>query len=432
MAAAPTIKHQQSRPGFDVAPIKDAIVFLSRANIRPIIRQELKTAGIQNLHNSETLENCVENLKMYPRALLILDFDHGSEIINSMLRAAQSTNKADTRPIFLLASAISSSLVAIGAEYYVGRILTGEISRSALHEHLEAIMIDEMDALQLRPHLNRIASARMRQDYDTVVQLLRDLTKRDPDDPRLTCELADGLIQKGDWAEARTVLDQLGGAKSHLLRAKHLYARCLMREGQHEDAIPILENTRLINPHNVERLIDLGVALMNCDRLKEANAAFDSAMTLDRDEPEAIKGKAQCRLMEGDINEALMLIRQVSGPRELASIFNNAAILSIRADRFDSGFDLYHSALRALGASEPAAASVLFNLGIAYYKRNQASEALSCFEKAFGMDNKLEKARHNALVLAAKLERTANFAAPEKNAEGSAKDFTEFDDETLS
>src|SRR5262245_48109237 len=103
-------------------PLEEAILFIQRASIRPVIRQELKTAGIDNVMNVETAQACDEALLNYPNALLVIDWDHGSKIVNKILRSAQGSFKADTRPIFLIASEISRTVVATGTEYNVTRV----------------------------------------------------------------------------------------------------------------------------------------------------------------------------------------------------------------------------------------------------------------------------------------------------------------------
>jgi hypothetical protein len=41
-------------------------------------------------------------------------------------------------------------------------------------------------------------------------------------------------------------------------------------------------------------------------------------------------GKTECLLAQGDVDEALELIKGFASPRELASVFNLAAILNIK------------------------------------------------------------------------------------------------------
>jgi tetratricopeptide (TPR) repeat protein len=191
------------------------------------------------------------------------------------------------------------------------------------------------------------------------------------------------------------------------LRIQHLKARCLMQQGEFEEAASILTNCKLINPFNVERLVDLGRAFIQTNQIREALATFDEALELDKDNKPAALGRAQCRLLEGDVNDALGLLRQISTQREVASLFNNAAILAIRQNRFDHGFSLYRAAIGAVGNSPRIVARLLYNLGIAQYKHFKLDEALECFESSFKQDPAFIKAKQNAQVIAHKLGRKA-------------------------
>jgi tetratricopeptide (TPR) repeat protein len=169
--------------------------------------------------------------------------------------------------------------------------------------------------------------------------------------------------------------------------------------GNHDKAIELLERAKLINPHNVDRLIDLGHAFINADQLEAANAQFEEALGLDGDRKEAKEGKGQVMLMNGDVNEALTLLKSVSGPRELASIFNTSAVLSIRAGRFDQGMQLYRSALAALGRNDKIAARLLFNMGMGYERMHKAEKALTCYTKSLELDPMYAKAaRHKEVA----------------------------------
>lgn len=391
----------------NIASLEVAIVYVCRASIRPVVRQELKAAGINNLVPVETPESCIQALAQMPHALLVVDWDHGPKIVNNVLRAAQSTFKTDTRPIFLIAAQVSMEVIAVGTEYNVSRLLTGEISRSVIHEHVENIVREESDAASIRSLFLRVAEARARGELAQASQLLAELHARFPDNLRITCELADNLIQEDRWSEAHTILEQAKAHDQQSLRSQHLIARCLMKMGRDQDAAAILERCKLINPFNIERLLDLGHALLRLGEIRTAARNFEEVLELDGTNTDAMKGTAQCRLAEGDVNEALVLLRQLSGPQELASIFNNAAILSIRQGRFDAGLTLYKTALGAVGKKDRLVSRLLFNLGIALTKNQRMAEALQCFERAVTHDRFFEKAQHNASVLKARLGRVA-------------------------
>lgn len=420
--------------GTSKKPIQEAIVFIERAAIRPVLRQEIKQIGIPTLYNVESIQSCLEHLGRYPRAMLVVDWDHGDRFLSQILAAAQGAFSCDTRAIFLIAPEVNLPLVAMATEYHVSRIHTGEISRGAIQAHMDAIMTEESDEQSLRVQLSRVAEARSRGNVQSAGQILAELMIRFPGNSRIGCELAEHLIQEDSWDKASALVDMLLAIDQNNLRTQHLKARCLMHEGKFEDASAVLINSNIINPFNVERLVDLGQAFIQSDRIKEALATFDEVLSLDMSNKAAHLGRAQCRLLEGDVNEALGLMRQISTPREMASLFNNSAILSIRQNRFDQGLSLYKAAIGAVGSKERIISRLLYNLGIAQYKNSKLEEALECFEVAFKRDPSYTKAKLNASAVAYKLGRKPALG----HADGITKQrsvdeaFTEvFDDEQM-
>lgn len=398
--AAKALSNMPVTENVTAPPINTAIIFLSRTSIRPLIRQELKSAGVSEVFTVETLDSCIEHLIAYPVALLVIDWEVGAENVNRTLKAAQGRFRVDTRPIMLIATEVSSALVAVGGEYQVSRIHTGEISRGAVQDHIDLLLEDEAVAAKLRIGLTQVAAARANCDFAAAEQILRQLVSEHPSNRRLVCELADNLIQTEQWNEALALLEKMGPAAAELdLRVEHLKARCLMKRGDFAGASSLLQLCKLINPYHADRLVDLGRALLHCDKIREALNNFDMALSLDRNHAGARSGAFQCRLLDGDVNDALALMRQMSGPRELASVFNNAAILAIRQGRFAQGLSLYRTAIGALGGDPTLQARLVFNLGIGFYKAMQPIEARECFDQAARIDPLFSNARHNSQVL---------------------------------
>lgn len=426
--SAPLAASGQRTRQLQTKGLTEAVIFIARASIRPLVRQELKNAGVGTIFNAETQDACAEHLAHHPEALLVLDWEHGPETVNNVLRAAKGAFNIETRAIFLIAGEVSRNFVSTAAEYYVSRIHTGEISRGAIQEHLEAIVDQESAEMGLRVLLTRVADARARDDWETASMLLNEMHTRYPDDKRIICELAENYIHEERWSEAQAIVEQLTVTSNHNPRIAHLKARCLMKRGDFEQAAALLQETRLVNPFHVDRLVDLGKALMNVDRIREALETFDEALRLAPEHKEAAHGRLQCKLIDGEVNEALALMRQMTSPRELASLFNNAAVLSVRHGRFEHGLSLYHTAIGALGAKDNLVSRLFYNLGLAYHKQGRSDESLDCFQKALKIDDRFDKARHNAQIVASRIARSAG-----EGAANAVNDYAEvMDEEKLS
>jgi tetratricopeptide (TPR) repeat protein len=381
------------------APINQSIVWVTQANLRIVIRQELKKVGIVDAVVPADLGEAITNLQKYDDALLIIDQGHSLEDINCVLKAAQGQDPILTRPIFFMAQEITDAIVSVCSEYNVSRIHPGQVSRDELFLHLSAIVDQESEINNLRHSLIEARDLMVSEDYKAATKTLSNLYKKYPQNMRILCDLAECLIQRDSWSAAEDLLvDPMKKYPEHL-RVQNQYARCLMQRGRFDEASRVLQSCNLINPFKVDRLIQLGHTLIETDRVKEALNSFDEALDLEPENRAAKMGVGQCNLLLGEVNTGLDLLRQISSPREMASIFNNSAILSVARGRLLEGMRLYRTAMGALDEEGPAKAKLVFNLGLAYHKANKETQAKACFARACEMDSSLKKSEDNLRIL---------------------------------
>jgi tetratricopeptide (TPR) repeat protein len=386
--------------------ITDAIIYVSRADLRPIFRKVLKDLGIGTVVTPDTVDDCIIELVKSDHGLLILDWTDDTAELVKILGAAQGSYSADTRPIFLLSSEINSDVLAIGAEYNVSRVHSGPVSVQTINGHLSTIVIGGDNVSSLRSQLAKIAAIQSTHDWDNAGDQLNDLRDDFGDDPRVLAELINNLINQEKWDTALEVATELMKLHPNDLRGMHLYGRCMLKFSRYKDACTVLKAANFLNPYNSDRLIDLGNALLNMDAISEAEANFTAAMDLQTGSVEAIKGKSRCRLLEGDVNEALSLLRQLSSTRELASVFNDSAIISIRMGRFQAGIQLYRAAIKAVGPKPMVAAKLYFNLGLAFHKAGEIESAYEAFKAGAQSDRQFAPGVFNFRVYAQRLGKT--------------------------
>lgn len=345
-------------------------------------------------------EECVERLIKHPDAILVLDWELGSEEVNLVLGAIRTHFRVETRPILLVIPEIEANVIATATEYGVLQVHAGEVSVASIKDCLQALLHDEEATRAIRDVLLKVATARSKDDWTVVTPLLLELYESNKENDRVAVELAENLIYEESWDHAIQVLEPLAATEPPHVRALHLLGRCHLRKGDAPKAIALLERAKLINPHNVDRLIDLGDALLTDDQIEAAKANFSEALALDEGNKDATVGTGKCLLMNGEVNEALTLLKDVSGPRELASIFNTAAVLSMHQGRFEKGMHLYKSAMAALGRNDKLASRLMFNMGLGYKRWHKPEKAIACFEKSLALDPTYVKAlKHKEQVL---------------------------------
>ena len=113
---------------------------------------------------------------------------------------------------------------------------------------------------------------------------------------------------------------------------------------------------------------------------------FDQAINLDPNLPEAKLGKSECLLAQGDIEDALELIKSFASPRELASVFNLAAIINIRDRKFNDGIGLYQVALKSIKDDNFASSRLYFNAALGFNRWERPEDALKCLRKSLELD----------------------------------------------
>jgi tetratricopeptide (TPR) repeat protein len=283
------------------------------------------------------------------------------------------------------------------------------VSVQTISVHLNSIILGEDNVGSLRNQLAKVAAIQAASDWDGAEDQLNDLRDDFGNDPRLMAELINNLINQDKWDIALKVATELRQQHPGDIRGMHLYGRCMLKFSRYDDACTVLKAANFFNPFNVDRLIDLGNALLNSDKVALAEESFNSALAIEADSLEAIRGKSKCRLMEGDVNEALSLLRQLSSPRELASVFNDSAIISIRLGRFQVGIQLYRAAIKAVGSTPLVVAKLYFNLGIAFHKTGEIEDAYEAFRTAVLTDPGFVGAVFNYRICALRLGKADEF-----------------------
>jgi tetratricopeptide (TPR) repeat protein len=293
----------------------------------------------------------------------------------------------------LVASAVEDKVIATAAEYQVTQIFTEAITLKNLGGRLTSMLIADSTPNDIKKALQAVVEARADGKHKEALNILQKTLKNHPTHLRLKCEAAETLMALGEWDKAYTLVSGLEKAQPPYLRAIHLLGRCLMKQGKMTEAVRTMESANLFNPKDSDRLIDIGNAFLQLDRIKEAEAQFDAALAVDPDLKPAKVGKGSAKLLDGKVNEALGILREVAGDLELASLFNTTAILNARRGRHEAGQSLYLAGLKALGKDERLQARLHFNMGIGYKRWGKPEKALPCFETAVRLDPAFARAR---------------------------------------
>ena len=389
--------------GMDQPTFPSAIVLVQRTDLFDAFRQELKELKVPAIIAPEGLELTTAALEKYPGALFVVDWSLGVGKVTKLLAATQQPLRSAIRPIFLFSVDEADELDGVAAEYSVTRVYRGQITRNIIRENLSQIAAAEILPEAIRDAYVAIQAAAVGGDEKTAGLLLAKLHTDNPGLPRVAQDYAEYLFASDDFVTALSVVTPLAALPDASPRSLNLLGRIQLKAGQFDDASVTLNRAKLINPFNIDRLCALGDAFLNLDMFDHAKEAFETALKHDPKGDEAVGGMGKTLLLNGDINDALVFMKQLSGPREMASVFNSAAVIAMRGKRYGEGSNLYNVALRTVGTDPKVLSKLAYNMGIGFYRKKDIKTAHECFAIAVKLDERNKKAKTNYDMHLAKL-----------------------------
>jgi tetratricopeptide (TPR) repeat protein len=375
--------------------IADVIIFTARKELATMATDHLKMKGVSSIFVYDKVDDTTDALANYQKAFLIVDWQNDATKVVKVLAFNRKRHPDQLRPILLISDQINDQLIVTAAEYSVTQIFAEELTFKNLASRLTSlIMIDSLPS-DIKKVLNQVADARKVEDWKLSLSLLQKCLAKNPTNQRLKCEAAESLLYMGDYENALKILEPFRSGKPPYLRGQHMLSRCLLKLGKADEAQQILSSTMLFNPYDTERIVDLGRALFQLERYQEASTQFDAALKIDGKHQGALLGKSKCSLLEGDVNDALLILKDITSPVEMASVFNTCAVITMRKGKHEAGMDLYRTALKAIGSNSELQARLFFNMGIGYRRQNLKDKAKACYDNAIKLDPTFSKAKEH-------------------------------------
>lgn len=404
------------------------IVFLKKAELKNAFSQALTKLGITDIKFPSDLEQSKELLGNFPNAPLVLGWSYNVREENQVLAAAQAKIPSLNRPIIVFAPSGDQELAALVTDYNVNDLAVGVLSPAEIHQHLLSFLKKIVHREKPSADLVDALTYKQAGDFAKADVALKRALEKDPNNVEINVDYCDNLIAREKWREAHIKIQTISDANPDHLRAKNVLARCLMKDGQIKEALRLWEQGKLINPHNIDRLVALGEALLEMYRIREARENFDEANRLDRGNKGAMAGKSQTMLIQGNYDEAIKTLADFS-KYEKATVFNSAAILQARQRHLDKALTLYDVAIKQCAGNDRIIARLHFNKGLAYYKSDQSQPALEEFEKALKLYPDFEKVQINVRTMRKKLGYKVETKANDSFEDDFEEAFDDDDDE---
>jgi tetratricopeptide (TPR) repeat protein len=373
-----------------------AVIFCLKDDLRTAIRTILKTVGFEaaDVHNVRSVkEYQAKGKELKDGFLLILDWDVGVENVFEIFKAEEKDKYAYTVPVMLIASKADEKILGVATEFNIAKIHMGEITPELIKGTIQEFAAEGLERTALKTLYMEVDKLRKAESWDKAGKVLEELTKKFPENEKLHIDYAETLFEQGMMDEARGVLEKIKSPKN--ARAKHMQARVLLAQGDAKKAVAALEDAQLLNPYNINRLLEMGNLFLDMSDPEKAKGAFDQVLKVAPESKPAKGGKSSSLLLSGEINEAISIIKETFSPRETAAVFNTSAILAIKEKMFPKAIDLYKTAIQFIGPNSKIKSRIYYNMGIGHYKADEGSEALNCFSQAVKLDGGFQAAKHN-------------------------------------
>lgn len=167
---------------------------------------------------------------------------------------------------------------------------------------------------------------------------------------------------------------RLGGDTLALL---NLVGKSLLKLKQYERALACFEKANAMCSINLERLMNIAEINLQLGNAAGAHLALGSATALDASNAQTKDMQVKVGLETGHPSVTEKSIKDLESVPRIASYINNRAIALARSGRFEDGIALYERAIQCLsGGWKDLAASVRYNLGLAYARYGDYEKAL--------------------------------------------------------
>src|SRR5436190_4362577 len=196
---------------------------------------------------------------------------------------------------------------------------------------------------------------------------------------RSSLEQARSLHQRGYLPEAESMYREVLKRLPRDAEAMNMFGILCAQRGDPASALEWIGKAVVIDPQNAAYQFNLGKALLQLKRPRDACAALERATALDSDYAEAYNELGLARMDLGDLQAAASAFRKTLLLRSnYWEAFNNLGLALHRQGRNEEASENLRRALEL----EPRSAAVLSNLGLVSRAQGRALEAVEFYRAA--------------------------------------------------
>lgn len=307
--------------------------------------------------------------------------------------------------VVMVVEDLSQQMIALSSEYNAVSILTVKNLKDQLEPRLKKLLEGSEIPPQIKAAYTALDQASASGNLSELNKTVSDLYVKFPQNQRIQFEYANLCLRQRNTAEAEEIAKKILAATPGNIRANNIMSRVYMLTGRHKEATVLLSQCDLLSPSNVDRLLLLGDCYLSQGLTSQAKEKYGKVLSIDPNSKDAKKALGTIELSTGDINDALDLLNDVSSEEELASIFNNAAVMAVRDGDIEKGLKLYNNA-RGPTKSADLVSKITFNMGLAYKKNHHYKASEICFAESFRLNPANTKAAEQLAIAQEMVSKT--------------------------
>lgn len=277
--------------------------------------------------------------------------------------------------IFMPEQEINEQVFNILLEYDVPYTIVPPFTPKTITKALTHVLKTEKSLSTFESTYRKIKYLVRLKDYAASLRMGNELLKANTLSEKLHLLVGDIHIALNDLTQAKALYRKALTLNQNSLVASHKLARCYMMEGLLDKAVDLMESVKMLNPLNIELVLNLGDTYVGLGELNSAKDCFNHVKKIDQTNTESREKLVDIHLTQGNTEAISNELEEVYSADETVRYLNNTAIMMVHKKEFKRAQDLYNSCMKIINQSTHKHI-LLYNIGLSYARINDKETAL--------------------------------------------------------
>jgi len=309
----------------------------------------------------------------------------------TMIQTLRATGNYGIEPHLFLVDSLTSDIMLVLSENNITHVLAKPYSADRTQQKLMHLWKQETHMspaeMEFREAHAAMNSGLMEMSQELAIKNLR---AHGPSE-KLLLLLGDVETKLKHPVEARRYYDAAQKFNPKSSSAAQKLAQTYMLEKDFAKASELMNELTKLNPLNIELLANAGLSNFEVGNMEEAKDAMSRLHGLDKERRDATEILAKVAIQEGDYDAAMNLLQGTHDQKELVQLLNNEGVRLSHDNDTASAIAMYLKCIKIIGV-HPYVYALYYNLGLAYHKQQDDTNAVIWFKKALELKPDFEKA----------------------------------------